>query len=61
MSLTDIAPSSLKFQKIMHKIESGEIRVPGFQRGFVWKQDQVIDILFQCCPVDVQSKKVNNT
>ena len=45
MSLTDIAPSSLKIQKIMQKIESGEIKVPAFQRGFVWKQDQVIDIL----------------
>lgn len=45
MSLTDITPASLKIQKIMQKVESGDIKVPAFQRGFVWKQDQVIDIL----------------
>ena len=26
-------------------MEEGDIKIPAFQRGFVWKQNQVIDLL----------------
>ena len=45
MSISDIAPSAVKIDKLLHRMEEGEIKVPAFQRGFVWKQIQVIDLL----------------
>ena len=45
MSIADIAPSAVKIDKLLHRMEEGEIKVPAFQRGFVWKQAQVIDLL----------------
>ena len=45
MSIADIAPSAVKIDKLLHRMEEGEIKVPAFQRGFVWKQTQVIDLL----------------
>ena len=32
---------SLSIRKIIDKISSGEIRIPSFQRGFVWEPDAV--------------------
>ncbi len=37
-------------RKIIDKITSGEIRIPSFQRGFVWEEDDVaffMDSLFK--------------
>lgn len=45
MSHSEIFPSSLKIDKIIHRIEEGDIKIPAFQRGFVWKQGQVINLL----------------
>ncbi len=45
MTTGDIAPSSLKIDKLMRRIEDGDIKIPAFQRGYVWNQQQVIDIL----------------
>jgi len=41
----EIIPSALKIDKIIQKIESGEILIPAFQRTFVWKQNQIIELL----------------
>ncbi|MGR3309859.1 MAG: GmrSD restriction endonuclease domain-containing protein [Candidatus Brocadiales bacterium] len=45
MPVTEISPSSLKIDKIINRIEEGEIKIPAFQRGFVWSQEQVIELL----------------
>lgn len=31
----------LSIRKIIDKITSGEIRIPSFQRGFVWEENDV--------------------
>ena len=41
----ELDPSALKIDKLIQKIENGEIVIPAFQRGFVWKQEQVIELL----------------
>lgn len=41
-------------RKIIDKITSGEIRIPSFQRGFVWEEDDVaffMDSLFKGYPI----------
>lgn len=43
--LPELDPSALKIDKLIQKIENGDILIPAFQRGFVWKQDQVIELL----------------
>jgi hypothetical protein len=45
MGLSEIAPSAPKIDRIISRIEEGDIKIPAFQRGFVWNQDQVIDLL----------------
>ena len=32
---------NLSIRKIIDKISSGEIRIPSFQRGFVWEPDSI--------------------
>lgn len=41
----ELETTSLRVQKIIDKIQDGEIKIPEFQRGFVWKQVQVIELL----------------
>lgn len=41
----EISTSSLKIDKLRHKILDGNIKIPPFQREFVWKQEQIIDLL----------------
>ena len=44
----------LSIRKIIDKFTSGEIRIPSFQRGFVWEEDDVaffIDSLFKGYPI----------
>ena len=44
----------LTIRKIIDKITSGEIRIPSFQRGFVWEEDDVaffMDSLFKGYPI----------
>ena len=44
----------LSIRKIIDKITSGEIRIPSFQRGFVWEEDDVaffMDSLFKGYPI----------
>ncbi len=45
MSTSEIHPSAIKIDKLIHRIEEGDIKIPAFQRGFVWKQDQVTELL----------------
>lgn len=45
---------NLPIRKIIDKIGSGEIRIPSFQRGFVWEPDAVaflMDSLFKGYPI----------
>lgn len=41
----EIIPTSQKIDKLIKRIEEGDIRIPAFQRGYVWKQDQIIELL----------------
>ena len=44
----------LSIRKIVDKISSGEIRIPSFQRGFVWEPDAIaffMDSLFKGYPI----------
>ena len=41
----EIIPTSQKIDKLIKRIEEGDVRIPAFQRGYVWKQNQVIELL----------------
>ena len=43
--MKEIDVQSQTIEKLIHKIEEGEIKIPAFQRGWVWEQFQVIDLL----------------
>lgn len=43
--MPEIKPDSESLKNIITKIGLGEIKLPPFQRGFVWTQDQVISLL----------------
>jgi uncharacterized protein with ParB-like and HNH nuclease domain len=45
MPLSEIIPSSIKIDKLLNRIEEGDIKIPAFQRGFVWNQDQVLELI----------------
>ncbi len=45
MTLSEIVPSSVKIDKLINRIEEGDIKIPAFQRGFVWDQEQVIELI----------------
>ena len=45
MTSSEITPTAIKIDKIIRRIEEGEIKIPAFQRGFVWNQSQVIELL----------------
>lgn len=35
----------MKIDKLISRIELGDIKIPDFQRGYVWKKQQVLDLL----------------
>jgi len=41
----EIQPSALKIDRLVSRISEGDIKIPAFQRGFVWDQDQIIQLL----------------
>lgn len=41
----DISTSSIKINKLRTDIMGGEVKIPPFQREFVWNQEQVIELL----------------
>ncbi len=45
MTLSEITPTAPKIDRIMKRIEEGDIKIPAFQRGFVWNQEQVLALL----------------
>ena len=45
MKTAELTPAAQKIDKLIRRIDDGDIRIPAFQRGFVWKQDQIIDLL----------------
>jgi hypothetical protein len=45
MARSEIDPKAIKIDKLLNHMEDGSIKLPAFQRGFVWKQSQVLDLL----------------
>lgn len=45
MKKPELNTTSLKIDKLINRIDNGEIKIPAFQRGYVWKQNQVIELL----------------
>ena len=45
MKSSEITPVSQKIDRLLKRIEDGDIKIPAFQRGYVWKQNQVIELL----------------
>ena len=45
MKPAEITPTAQKIDKIIRRIDEGDIKIPAFQRGYVWKQEQVLDLL----------------
>jgi hypothetical protein len=45
MKKPELNTNPLKIDKLINRIEDGEIKIPAFQRGYVWKQNQVIELL----------------
>jgi uncharacterized protein with ParB-like and HNH nuclease domain len=41
----EINPTSEKIDKLLNRINSGDIKIPAFQRAYVWKQNQIIELL----------------
>ena len=41
----EITTGSIKIDRLRSKIIEGNIKIPPFQREFVWKQEQVIELL----------------
>jgi hypothetical protein len=54
MSVADIEPLSKGIDHFIHAIEDGEIKIPDFQRGYIWNQGQIIELLdsiYQSYPI----------
>ncbi|HHX6980122.1 TPA: GmrSD restriction endonuclease domain-containing protein [Pseudomonas aeruginosa] len=45
MKKPELNPNALKIDKLISRIDNGEIKIPAFQRGYVWKQNQIIELL----------------
>lgn len=41
----ELNTSSLKIDKLVNRINEGEVKIPAFQRGYVWRQNQIIDLM----------------
>ena len=41
----ELNTNPLKIDKLISRIDEGEIKIPAFQRGYVWKQNQIIELL----------------
>ena len=40
-----VKPGDMQFDELMLKIRNGQIRIPDFQREFVWERSQIINLL----------------
>jgi len=45
MNSSEITPVSQKIDRLIKRVEDGDIKIPAFQRGYVWNQEQVIELL----------------
>jgi uncharacterized protein with ParB-like and HNH nuclease domain len=45
MKTPELTPTAEKIDKLIKRIDSGDIRIPAFQRAFVWKQNQILELL----------------
>lgn len=45
MKKPELNTTPLKIDKLINRIDEGEIKIPAFQRGYVWKQNQIIELL----------------
>lgn len=45
MTQSELEPKSRRIERLLSHMEEGDIKLPAFQRGFVWKQGQVLDLL----------------
>ncbi len=44
-TLSEITATPRRIDRIISRIEEGDIKIPAFQRGFVWNQEQVLALL----------------
>jgi hypothetical protein len=45
MPTSEIQPSSIKIDKLLNRIEEGDIKIPAFQRAFIWDIQQILELL----------------
>lgn len=45
MKQAELTPTAEKIDKLINRINAGDIRIPAFQRAYVWKQNQIIELL----------------
>lgn len=45
MAISEITPSAVKIDKLISRVAEGDIKIPAFQRRFVWDQEQVVELL----------------
>ena len=45
MAISEINPTAVKIDKLIARVADGDIKIPAFQRRFVWEQEQVIELL----------------
>lgn len=45
MSINNPKPEGERIRKLMERIENGDIKIPKFQRNFIWKQKSIINLL----------------
>jgi hypothetical protein len=45
MAISEITPTAVKIDKLISRVADGDIKIPAFQRRFVWAEDQVIELL----------------
>src|SRR5579859_485081 len=45
MAISEITPSAVKIDKLISRVSESDIKIPAFQRQFVWDQEQVIELL----------------
>jgi hypothetical protein len=45
MRAPELSTGAEKIDKIITRVNSGDIRIPAFQRAYVWKQEQILDLM----------------
>lgn len=45
MRAPELTPTAEKIDRLIQRINVGDVRIPAFQRAFVWKQNQVLELL----------------